>query len=67
MLIPGVPVEEGGNLEHLKLCNSYRAKIKVDLLVLNQDNLDILQVSNISGQVKNSEFIFNIILVLFSG
>jgi curli biogenesis system outer membrane secretion channel CsgG len=66
MLIPGAPVEEGGNLEHLKLRNSW-AKIKVDLLVLNQDNLDILQVSNISGQVKNSEFIFNIILILFSG
>ncbi|CAB4028241.1 Hypothetical predicted protein [Paramuricea clavata] len=65
MLIPGAPVEEEGNLEHLKLRNSW-AKIKVDLLVLNQDNLDILQVSNISGQVKNSEFIFNIILVLFS-
>ena len=66
MLIPGAPVEEGGNLEHLKLGNSW-AKIKVDLLVLNQDNLDILQVSNISSQEKNSEFIFNIILILFSG
>ncbi|CAB4003449.1 Hypothetical predicted protein [Paramuricea clavata] len=70
MLIPGTPVEEGGNLEHLKLRNSW-AKIKVDLLVLNQDQgrslgIKPLQVSNISGQVKNSEFIFNVILVLFS-
>ena len=29
MLIPGVPVEEDGNLEHLKLRTCDRAKIKV--------------------------------------